>query len=130
MSTRPETEAELTAVDREALELAIELDLTCGDAAPREQVGAKLREESWLEVALFCAYGQQCKNLKLEPWQPPPCWAEIDDDDGNDGPIMGRRAAASLLRRMLAPGISRYHPDPLGALAKLKKARSPVGERG
>jgi hypothetical protein len=89
MTARPKTEAELSPVDREALELAIEHDLTLSGAATRQQIEAKLREEPWLEVAMFCAYGQQCANLKLEPWQPPPCWAEIDDDDGNDGPIMG-----------------------------------------
>jgi hypothetical protein len=125
MTPRPKTKAGLSPTDRKALELAIQLDLTRGNAATRQQVEAKLKDEPWLEVAMFCAYGQQCINLKLEPWQPPPCWAEIDDDDGNDGPIMGRRAAAELLRRMLALGISRFHPNPLAALAEAEKSLQP-----
>jgi hypothetical protein len=114
--TRPTTEVELSAVDRAALELAVEHDLTLSDAATRQQIKTKLREEPWLDVAMFCAYGRQCTALRLSPWQPAPCQVEIDDDDGNDGPIMGRRAAADLLRRMLSLGISRWHPDPLTAI--------------
>jgi hypothetical protein len=121
--TRRTTEAELSPVDREALELAIEHDLTLSDAATRQQVEAKLREGPWLEVAMFCAYGRQCTALRLSPWQPAPCQVEIDDDDGNDGPIMGRRAAADLLRRMLSLRISRWHPDPLAAIEQAEAAR-------
>jgi hypothetical protein len=54
--------------------------------------------------------------LHLKPWQPPPCWAEFDDEDNKAGPISGRRAAAELLQRMLALGIGRWHPDPLAAI--------------
>ena len=46
--------------------------------------------------------------LRLKPWQNPPCFG---DEDG-DGP------ADVLLQRMLAAGISRFHPDPLSALAE------------
>jgi hypothetical protein len=124
VTTRSTTKAKLTAVDRAALELAIEIDLANGDAAARERIKTKLREESRIQVGKSCAYGQQCTNLKLAPWQPPPCQAEIDDDDGNDGPIMGRRAAAELLRKMLALGVSKFHPDPLRAIAEAEAADS------
>src|SRR5262249_6775548 len=106
MPKYPTTEAELSPADREALELAIEL--TRRDAKRREQVEEKLREEGWLETALFCCYGQQTKNLKLAPWQPAPLQVSPNDTDGKGGAVMGRAAAASLLRKMLARGISKY----------------------
>jgi hypothetical protein len=121
---RTPTEDDLSPVDRAALELAIEHDLTRSDAATRQQIKAKLREESWLDVAMFCAYGRQCTALRLSPWQPAPCQVEIDYDDGNGGPIMGRRAAAELLRKMLSLGISRWHPDPLTAIDAAEAERA------
>jgi hypothetical protein len=36
---------------------------------------------------------------------------------------MGRAAAAELLRRLLAAGLSRYEPDPLRALARIEAER-------
>jgi hypothetical protein len=47
----------------------------------------------------------------------------LDDQDGADGPIFGRRAAAELLRRMLAAGLSRYEPDPIAALEAAERVR-------
>jgi hypothetical protein len=37
---------------------------------------------------------------------------------------MGRAAAAELLRRMLAAGLSRYEPDPVNALARVEAERA------
>jgi hypothetical protein len=37
---------------------------------------------------------------------------------------MGRRAAAELLRRLLAAGLSRYEPDPVNALERLEAERA------
>jgi hypothetical protein len=94
------------------------------DLATRQQIEAKLESEPWLDVAKLCAYGCQCAALHLEPWQPPPCWVEIDDGDDEIAPVLGRRAAAELLRRMLAAGLSRYEPDPIGALARVAAERA------
>jgi hypothetical protein len=46
----------------------------------------------------------------LTPWEEPPCWADEDDPHPAD------RVAQTLLKKMLAKGISRYNPDPLAAL--------------
>jgi hypothetical protein len=76
-----------------------------------------------MAVALFAAYGAQGDALHLKSWQPPPCWVEIGD--GEIAPVLGRRAAAEeLLRRMLAAGLSRYEPDPIGALARVAAERA------
>jgi hypothetical protein len=57
-------------------------------------------------------------NLHLKPWQRPPCWVENMEADlaGGDNGVMGRYAAATLLKRMLDAGIS----DPRTALEKAK----------
>ena len=61
-------------------------------------------------------------NLHLKPWQRPPCWVENMEADlaAGDNGVMGRYAAATLLKRMLDAGISFYEPDPRTALEKAK----------
>ena len=56
----------------------------------------------------FAAYGCQIDALKLKPWQTPPCYCDGEGDAPGD----------RLLRRMLKAGVSRFHPDPLAALAE------------
>jgi hypothetical protein len=68
------------------------------------------------------AYENQMASLQLAPWQFPPCWispVEIDDLIAGNDP--DKRAAATLLRRMLSAGISQFHPDPLAALREAEK---------
>jgi hypothetical protein len=48
--------------------------------------------------------------------------AVTDRDD--EGPVMGRAAAAELLRRLLAAGLSRFEPDPINALARVEAERA------
>ena len=36
------------------------------------------------------------------------------------GPAGGKRSAALLLQRLLDAGLSRWEPDPLGALARIE----------
>jgi hypothetical protein len=111
----------LTEVDRDALERAIAMGRQRG-AAEREQLDGFLREKPWREVGEFAAYGCQCDTLRLKPWQTPPC--EIEDPDltlartGDD--YRGLRAAARLLERLLKAGLSKYEPDPIGALERVE----------
>jgi hypothetical protein len=114
-------EPELSDVDRQALELALEFGRK--DPRRREQLDLMLQRQSWIEVAQFASYGQQCRSLNLRPWQSPPAWAELGDQDDAAGPIFGRRAAAELLARMLALRISRWHPDPIAAIEQAEAAR-------
>jgi hypothetical protein len=65
-----------------------------------------------VEVAKFAAYGCQCKVLHLKPWQSPPCWAKVDDQDNEAGPISGRRAAAQAPAVMVYIGnVRRVFPS-------------------
>src|SRR5262245_48320543 len=106
----------LSAVDREAMERAIEI-VRHRDKARAVQIADKLASEPWEEVGAFAAYTAQCDALRLKPWQWPPCWiADIAAEPPPDH--SGRRRAAELLQRLLAAGLSRYEPDPLGALER------------
>jgi len=85
-------------------------------------------EEGFEEAGLTAAYSQQVKNLHLRPWQSPPCWidpADVEDiiaaGPGEDD-THGRYDAARLLKRMLAAGLSRFEPDPAGALLRVPPA--------
>jgi hypothetical protein len=109
--TTATTADELSDVDREALTRA--RAIYCKRSSGRQQI----ENRPWLAGALLAAYACQCDALRLPPWQPPPCDVEIDAND--DGlPILGRKAAAELLRRLLANNLSRYEPNPVAALAQ------------
>ena len=113
----------MTKLDRSALKLAMER--TRAESPGRsKQIDAKLKDEPWEEVAWFAAYCAQIELLKLKPWQQPPCHA--DEDDPNER----GKAAQKLLREMLAAGVSRYHPDPLAAIAAATPNFSNVSRRG
>ena len=99
--------------DDAALKLAMEL--ASRDPVKKEQLQAMLEDQSWHEVAETAAYHAQMRSLNLDPWREPPCWQDEDDPRPKD------RDAQRLLRRMLKAGVSRYHPDPMAALAATKK---------
>src|SRR3974390_1582598 len=109
-------------IDREALELAIEQ--TRAEDDRREQIEQMIKEDTFWEVGTFAAYHRQCDVLQLKPWQDPPCHIDLDEHEGGDvrRQISGYDQAAKLLREMFALGISRWHPDPLAAIEKAKKA--------
>jgi hypothetical protein len=118
------TTRRLTRTDRAALQLAIEMRRNRGKVE-RERVDAELKRKAWFEVAQSCAWGEQHHNLRLRPWQPPPCQANPHAINGADDGVMGRRAAALLLARMLRLGVSRWHPDPLTAIEAIEQAEAP-----
>ena len=60
------------------------------------------------------------RNLRLRPWEAPPCDSQLVDRPKD---IYGcRRGEVALLRKMLAANVSRYHPDPMQALAGAQAA--------
>jgi hypothetical protein len=103
----------LSKVDREALERALAIEMASDEPGRREQGG------DWIAAARTAAYTCQRRALQLRPWQSPPCYG--DTSPGHDG----HADAAVLLKRLLACGLSRYEPDPLGALAAIE-ARPPA----
>jgi hypothetical protein len=106
----------LSRRDRAAMKLAIEQVRAEGEASRKWIDGRK-----FYDAGALAAYHCQYRALGLKPWEWSPSWvdpAEIDallattDHDNAD-----RRVAARLLRRMLAVGVSRWHPDPMAAIA-------------
>jgi len=113
----------LSDLDREALERAIAIDRKRSKAC-RQQIDDKLRDgEPWLEVAQFCAHRCQEIALHLKPWECwPPCRVEPDDTDRPSYERRGIGQSAALLRRMLSLGVSKFDPDPVGAVTRAEMA--------
>jgi hypothetical protein len=117
----------LSDLDRRALELAIKIDRQRNKAC-RLQLDDKLKTEAWIEVARFAAHRCQEISLHLAPWQCwPPSRVAVDDVDKPGYEHRGIGQSAALLRRMLAAGVSRYHPDPLAALAAAPRRDAAAG---
>jgi hypothetical protein len=99
-------------LDRAALKLA--MGLACAEDRERaRQIGSMLKDEPWEDVAQFAAYVCQGRSLHLAPWESPPCWGDSEHHPDPE--------AKKLLEQMLALGVSRWHPDPMEAIAEAKK---------
>lgn len=114
---------EMSQIDRAALALAIEI-MRQESQECRWQIDAKLASEPWVEVAEFAAYHCQNRSLNLKPWSYPPCW--IGDIEAalsapEDATLI--RSAARLRQRMERCGISKFHPDPARACARVEAER-------
>jgi hypothetical protein len=107
-------------IDKEAMQRAIQM-ARAEDEPRKKQIDAKLKSESFEEVGAFASYHCQCRALLLRPWQSPPSEVDIGDEDTPTLPQGGRRAAAMLLRRMLDNKLSRFEPDPVGALQRIEQ---------
>jgi hypothetical protein len=107
----------LSKVDREALQRALEMARAQSEQE-RAHIDRVLAEDGWQQAAETAAYHCQDARLHLKPWQPPPCW--ISNLAGNlaagDDGVGGRYAAAKLVQRLLAAGLSRFEPNPIAAL--------------
>ena len=105
----------LSPNDLTALETAVEKVRSTMRAG---ELADLIRQRGWQSAAMVAAYDCQCRALRAKPWEEPPCGAQ---------PTY-RNQAGRLLRRMLARGVSRYHPDPLAAIAgrEIQKKNPPV----
>jgi hypothetical protein len=65
----------------------------------------------------------QDENLKVKPWQPLPCNADLQWLAQEEDPLTGRYAAARLLERLLELDLSRWELDPRRAIAAAEYAR-------
>jgi hypothetical protein len=100
----------MTEVDKDAFRRAIEQCRAHG-IAESEYIDRELASgESFEEVGKSAAYGCQCRNLRLKPWQAPPMFG--DAHPGHEG----HADAEVLLQKLLDAGLSRYEPDPIRAL--------------
>jgi hypothetical protein len=82
------------------------------------QINDKLANDGLIEAGEFACYFCQCQNLRLKPWEAPPCHA-ADAAEVDDPIAYGERPGEVALRaRLLRAGLSPWEPDPLAALAR------------
>jgi hypothetical protein len=109
--------AVITEQDRAALTLAVER-CQAESAERARQVERMLADRPWAIVATFASFSCQCRALHLKPYETPPCHCNNPDKPGPN-----YEDAARLQRRMLKAGVSKWHPDPLAAIAAGKRRR-------
>ena len=112
--------SKLSDVDRDAFTRAIETMLRSPEAIHRNDFKRRLREakEPWEKIGRDAASVCQCRALKLAPWQTAPHQAELNQIDEPGFEHRSTAAAAAILGKLLSAGLSRYEPDPLGALER------------
>jgi hypothetical protein len=104
----------MNAHDRKAMQLAIAM-ARADSEQQRHEIDDMLRAGPWQEAGERAVWACQDRNLRLRPWECPPF---LTDSDAEPSDCWGRRPQEiALLARMLAARISRYHPDPIAALA-------------
>ena len=113
---------EIDEIDGDALKRAL-VACRAESSARAKQLDSKLRDEPWEEVAQFASYCAQGRALDLMPWQSPPCRANLGALSEPFGDPRAARESAELLRRLLDAGLSRFEPDPLGAIEEAEGKR-------
>jgi hypothetical protein len=112
MTTDADDDDDLSEVDREALQRAIDLVLAEVAGGRDHEFWVQLVQENWQEAAERASYHAQCVSLALKPWEMPPASGGVE-----------------LAGRLVRAGLSIYEPNPAEALAKVRrkkrKARPP-----
>jgi hypothetical protein len=104
----------LSAADRSALSRAIALAKEVDEPGRKQQIEYMLEESGWQKTGEFASYGCQMRSLQLRPWEFPPVWIHAGDTNPEHA------AGAALLQRLISNNLSRFEPDPIGALAKIE----------
>ena len=114
----------MTDLDRDAFARAIaQMQAEAAGSHGRQLIDALLAKgQSFAETGETACYFCQTKALRLKPWQSPPMYAAARTD-GHDNGSGGWKVAELLAHRLLAAGLSRFEPDPLGALERVERER-------
>jgi hypothetical protein len=116
----------LTDKDFAALQLAI-AHAGRSDRAKRNPKLHWLEDYEWIEAGLSAAYSCQWDALQLKIDEITPCFI-LDPDEVLAIPQTrhnhGEHQAAQLLKQMLACSVSRYHPDPVAAIADANRRKA------
>ena len=120
--------------DREALERSMEIarrdafraeqldDMLAG--SPNGFGGWWIKPRPWDEVARFAAMICQGEAMNLAPFEPAPTQVNDENAERKGDSVPWSRSwprAAELVKRLKAAGISKYHPDPIRALAEAER---------
>jgi hypothetical protein len=94
-------------LDRDAFGRAIVWVRQHGEAIEIAAIEATLKREGLAAAGEHAAYIAQCGTLGLRPWESPPAYG-------------WRPSELALKCRLEDAGLSRYEPDPLSALARVR----------
>jgi hypothetical protein len=113
----------MNATDRDALTRSLS---ACRAESPSraKQILGMLSTRPWETIAKFAGYSSQIQSLGLQPWQNPPMYARFPDLEKTFDDPRGERAAAEILKKLLALDLSMYEPDPLGAIAEAERRQT------
>jgi hypothetical protein len=107
-------------IDRDALTRALAI-ARAESEQERERLDEMVRSRGWQEAAEFAAYCCQDRNLRLRPWEAPPCHSHDvmmpDDSYGN------RPDELALRQRLRRAKLSIWEPDVLNALERAEQSR-------
>ena len=128
MTTEDDTEEELSALDRDALERAIE-QYCSGSGWQRKTIDTMFgRGDGWERVGRYAVPSASAEELGLPPWLVPPCKVNdiasdlVRTDDRAER--TGVRAAARLRQHMERCGLSRWAADPAAAIAEAEQRQA------
>jgi hypothetical protein len=118
------TPDQISEVDRDAFERSIAVMLRHHERIYRTDFKRRLEDakEPWSEIGRHAAGICQSNALSLKPWQVAPCDAEPGDIDAVGFEHRCTGAASALVGRLLSAGLSRFEPDPIGALVRVERA--------
>jgi len=119
MPTPSQADEILSPVDMDALTRAVAEQRARGGERQR-QIEDMLATRTWLEAAKFAAYSLQILHLQIKPWEVVPCDTAPDAVDVSGYEKRHAGSAARIVRRLFVAGLSRYEPDPLAALERVK----------
>jgi hypothetical protein len=118
------TPDQISEVDRDAFERSIAVMLRHHERIYRTDFKRRLEDakEPLSKIGRHAASVCQCEVLGLKPWQQAPCDVEPGETDAPGFEHRCTRNASLILERLLSAGLSRYEPDPIGALARTPSA--------
>ena len=120
-------ETELTAIDIEALQRALEA-VRAESLEDAVRLDSLAERKGWFESASVAAYRCQVRSLKLRPWHCPPM--DCGDVVFKNGGYGNTAKEVRLRLKMKALGISIYEPDPIGAITKAEDDRRAARQNG
>jgi hypothetical protein len=82
------------------------------------EVERMLERDGFEYTGHTASYAAQCENLRLKPWEAPPCHVRGDVSEADPSVYGYRPEEIGLRDRLLAAGLSIYEPDPPAALAR------------
>jgi hypothetical protein len=113
----------MTKIDADLNAFRRAIEILKRDPMRDQQLRQMIKDRHFDDVATFAAYCCQCQALKLKPWEIAPCHVSEEDEPLPRSPALDwrhYREAHDIARRLLRAGLSKFEPDPIAALERIK----------